>query len=89
MDENNVLDAQKAFTSISLFNVLRFPMAMLPLVLSSMVQVSPQEDHLIPLSEPAHGAQMCDGPGPWTPRDQCRGFFWQWGGIGLACVTQA
>uniref|UniRef100_A0A8C9LB07 Uncharacterized protein n=1 Tax=Pavo cristatus TaxID=9049 RepID=A0A8C9LB07_PAVCR len=51
VDENNVLDAQKAFTSISLFNVLRFPMAMLPLVLSSMVQVSPQEDCLICLSE--------------------------------------
>uniref|UniRef100_A0A8B9BLS7 ATP binding cassette subfamily C member 2 n=1 Tax=Anser brachyrhynchus TaxID=132585 RepID=A0A8B9BLS7_9AVES len=40
VDENNVLDAQKAFTAISLFNVLRFPMAMLPLVLSSLVQVS-------------------------------------------------
>uniref|UniRef100_A0A8C3LI34 Uncharacterized protein n=1 Tax=Chrysolophus pictus TaxID=9089 RepID=A0A8C3LI34_CHRPC len=51
VDENNVLDAQKAFTSISLFNVLRFPMAMLPLVLSSIVQVSPQEDRLISLSE--------------------------------------
>ncbi|KAM6415688.1 ATP-binding cassette sub-family C member 2 [Rhynochetos jubatus] len=38
VDENNVLDAQKAFTAISLFNVLRFPMAMLPLVLSSLVQ---------------------------------------------------
>uniref|UniRef100_A0A8C9LAD4 Uncharacterized protein n=1 Tax=Pavo cristatus TaxID=9049 RepID=A0A8C9LAD4_PAVCR len=63
VDENNVLDAQKAFTSISLFNVLRFPMAMLPLVLSSMVQVSPQEDCLICLSEPAHGAQICNGPG--------------------------
>uniref|UniRef100_A0A8C8B882 Canalicular multispecific organic anion transporter 1 n=1 Tax=Otus sunia TaxID=257818 RepID=A0A8C8B882_9STRI len=40
VDENNILDAQKAFTAISLFNVLRFPMAMLPLVLSSLVQVS-------------------------------------------------
>ncbi|KFW01139.1 Canalicular multispecific organic anion transporter 1, partial [Eurypyga helias] len=38
VDENNVLDAQKAFTAISLFNVLRFPMGMLPLVLSSLVQ---------------------------------------------------
>ncbi|XP_008943924.1 PREDICTED: canalicular multispecific organic anion transporter 1 [Merops nubicus] len=38
VDENNVLDAQKAFTAISLFNVLRFPMAMLPMVLSSLVQ---------------------------------------------------
>uniref|UniRef100_G1KCJ5 ATP binding cassette subfamily C member 2 n=1 Tax=Anolis carolinensis TaxID=28377 RepID=G1KCJ5_ANOCA len=40
VDEDNVLDAQKAFTSISLFNVLRFPLAMLPMVLSSLVQVS-------------------------------------------------
>lgn len=40
VDETNVLDAQKAFTSISLFNVLRFPLTMLPLVLSSLVQVS-------------------------------------------------
>ncbi|XP_065495552.1 ATP-binding cassette sub-family C member 2 isoform X1 [Caloenas nicobarica] len=38
VDENNILDAQKAFTAISLFNVLRFPMAMLPMVLSSVVQ---------------------------------------------------
>ncbi|KFZ64856.1 Canalicular multispecific organic anion transporter 1, partial [Podiceps cristatus] len=40
VDENNILDAQKAFTAISLFNVLRFPMAMLPLVLSSLVQAN-------------------------------------------------
>ncbi|XP_069720119.1 ATP-binding cassette sub-family C member 2 [Phaenicophaeus curvirostris] len=40
VDENNILDAQKAFTSISLFNVLRFPMAMLPMVLSSLVQTN-------------------------------------------------
>lgn len=69
VDENNILDAQKAFTAISLFNVLRFPMAMLPLVLSSLVQVRPhigqgmQEDLMIPLLKPAQGAQVCDGPG--------------------------
>ncbi|XP_042313753.1 ATP-binding cassette sub-family C member 2 isoform X2 [Sceloporus undulatus] len=40
IDENNVLDAQKAFTSISLFNVLRFPLALLPMVLSALVQVN-------------------------------------------------
>lgn len=34
----NVLDAQRAFTSISLFNILRFPLAMLPMLISSMVQ---------------------------------------------------
>lgn len=39
VDENNVLDAEKAFVSLSLFNILRFPLNMLPQVISSMVQV--------------------------------------------------
>lgn len=39
-DEKNVLDAQKAFVSLALFNILRFPLNMLPMVISSMVQVS-------------------------------------------------
>ena len=39
VDSNNILDAQKAFTSITLFNILRFPMSMLPMVISSMLQV--------------------------------------------------
>uniref|UniRef100_A0A8C5NTU8 ABC-type glutathione-S-conjugate transporter n=1 Tax=Junco hyemalis TaxID=40217 RepID=A0A8C5NTU8_JUNHY len=41
VDENNILDAQKAFTAISLFNVLRFPMGTLPMVISALVQVRP------------------------------------------------
>ncbi|XP_063042992.1 multidrug resistance-associated protein 1 isoform X2 [Engraulis encrasicolus] len=40
VDENNVLDAQKAFVSLALFNILRFPLNMLPMVISSMVQAS-------------------------------------------------
>ncbi|KAF2975269.1 hypothetical protein EK904_009142 [Melospiza melodia maxima] len=40
VDENNILDAQKAFTAISLFNVLRFPMATLPMVISALVQTN-------------------------------------------------
>lgn len=40
IDKNNVLDAQKAFVSLALFNILRFPLNMLPMVISSMVQVS-------------------------------------------------
>lgn len=40
IDENNVLDAQKAFVSLALFNILRFPLNMLPMVISSIVQVS-------------------------------------------------
>ncbi|XP_072313058.1 ATP-binding cassette sub-family C member 3 isoform X4 [Eucyclogobius newberryi] len=39
-DENNVLDAERAFVSLSLFNILRFPLNMLPQVISSMVQAS-------------------------------------------------
>lgn len=39
VDSSNVLDAQKAFTSITLFNILRFPMSMLPMLISSMLQV--------------------------------------------------
>lgn len=39
VDKNNVLDAEKAFVSLSLFNILRFPLNMLPQVISSIVQV--------------------------------------------------
>ncbi|XP_055108074.2 ATP-binding cassette sub-family C member 2 [Symphalangus syndactylus] len=40
VDSNNILDAQKAFTSITLFNILRFPLSMLPMMISSMLQAS-------------------------------------------------
>ena len=39
VDENNILDAQKAFVSLALFNILRFPLNILPMVISSIVQV--------------------------------------------------
>ncbi|XP_063922484.1 multidrug resistance-associated protein 1 isoform X3 [Zophobas morio] len=38
VDENNVLDASKAFVSVSLFNILRFPLSMLPMMISNLVQ---------------------------------------------------
>ena len=38
-DEKNVLDAKKAFVSLSLFNVLRMPLAMLPGSISQVIQV--------------------------------------------------
>lgn len=38
IDENNILDAQTAFVALSLFNILRFPLAMLPMVIMMMVQ---------------------------------------------------
>ncbi|XP_010213933.1 PREDICTED: canalicular multispecific organic anion transporter 2 isoform X2 [Tinamus guttatus] len=40
VDEKNILDAEKAFVSLSLFNILRFPLSMLPQVISSIAQTS-------------------------------------------------
>jgi ATP-binding cassette, subfamily C (CFTR/MRP), member 1 len=38
--EENILDSQTAFVSLSLFNMLRFPLSMLPMMISSLVQAS-------------------------------------------------
>ena len=35
-----VLDAERAFVSLSLFNILRFPINMLPMMISYLVTVS-------------------------------------------------
>uniref|UniRef100_A0A671YDR5 ATP-binding cassette, sub-family C (CFTR/MRP), member 2 n=1 Tax=Sparus aurata TaxID=8175 RepID=A0A671YDR5_SPAAU len=40
VSSDNVLTAEKAFTSISLFNILRFPLAMLPMLIAAIVQTS-------------------------------------------------
>lgn len=40
IDEKNVLDSKTAFVSLSLFNILRFPLSMLPMMISNVVQVS-------------------------------------------------
>nr|XP_020463909.1 multidrug resistance-associated protein 1-like [Monopterus albus] len=40
INEHNVLDAEKAFVSLALFNILRFPLNVLPMVISSIVQAS-------------------------------------------------
>ena len=37
--DENVLDAEKAFVSLSLFNSLRQPMTMLPMTVSNLIQV--------------------------------------------------
>lgn len=42
---DNVLTPGKAFTSISLFNILRFPLSMLPMLISAMVQVRKPSQH--------------------------------------------
>ncbi|XP_031350249.1 multidrug resistance-associated protein 1 isoform X4 [Photinus pyralis] len=38
VDDSHVLDAKTAFVSLSLFNVLRFPLSMLPMMISNVVQ---------------------------------------------------
>lgn len=40
VDENNVLDAEKAFVSLSLFNILKLPLNLLPQLISGMTQTS-------------------------------------------------
>ncbi|XP_027736449.1 canalicular multispecific organic anion transporter 2 isoform X2 [Empidonax traillii] len=40
VDERNILDAEKAFVSLSLFNILKFPLNMLPQVISNIAQAS-------------------------------------------------
>uniref|UniRef100_A0A8D2ADU8 ABC-type glutathione-S-conjugate transporter n=1 Tax=Sus scrofa TaxID=9823 RepID=A0A8D2ADU8_PIG len=40
VDENNVLDAEKAFVSVSLFNILKIPLNMLPQLISNLAQTS-------------------------------------------------
>ncbi|KAF3708249.1 Canalicular multispecific organic anion transporter 1 [Channa argus] len=43
---DNVLTAEKAFTSISLFNILRFPLAMLPMLIAAIVQTAVSKKRL-------------------------------------------
>ncbi|XP_040290616.1 canalicular multispecific organic anion transporter 1-like [Bufo bufo] len=38
VDPKNILNAERAFTSISLYNILRFSLCMLPMLISRMVQ---------------------------------------------------
>ncbi|GFT34184.1 multidrug resistance-associated protein 1 [Nephila pilipes] len=40
VDENNHLDASTAFVSLSLFNILRFPLTMLPHLITTMILTS-------------------------------------------------
>lgn len=40
IDEKNVLRPDTAFASLALFNILRFPLSMLPMLISNLVQVS-------------------------------------------------
>ncbi|CAL8256487.1 unnamed protein product [Lota lota] len=46
VSSNNVLNAEKAFTAISLFNILRFPLTMLPMLIAIMVQTAVSKKRL-------------------------------------------
>uniref|UniRef100_A0A7N8XKB9 ATP-binding cassette, sub-family C (CFTR/MRP), member 2 n=1 Tax=Mastacembelus armatus TaxID=205130 RepID=A0A7N8XKB9_9TELE len=46
VSSENVLTAEKAFTSISLFNILRFPLAMLPMLIAAIVQTTVSKKRL-------------------------------------------
>ncbi|XP_041645026.1 canalicular multispecific organic anion transporter 1 [Cheilinus undulatus] len=46
VSSDNVLTAEKAFTSISLFNILRFPLAMLPMLIAAIVQTTVSKKRL-------------------------------------------
>uniref|UniRef100_A0A669ERU9 Canalicular multispecific organic anion transporter 1 n=1 Tax=Oreochromis niloticus TaxID=8128 RepID=A0A669ERU9_ORENI len=46
VSKDNVLTAEKAFTSISLFNILRSPLAMLPMLIASIVQTAVSKKRL-------------------------------------------
>uniref|UniRef100_A0A8C0R6T9 Multidrug resistance-associated protein 1 n=1 Tax=Canis lupus dingo TaxID=286419 RepID=A0A8C0R6T9_CANLU len=74
VDKNNILDAQKAFVSLALFNILRFPLNILPMVISSIVHNSicgkaePERGNLPPASVHAgcirpRWAATCSGEG--------------------------
>jgi hypothetical protein len=39
IDDNNVLDAKKAFVSLTLFNIMKMPLAILPQIITNIVQV--------------------------------------------------
>ena len=39
-DPDNQLTAQRAFVALSLFNILRFPLSMLPMLIPNFIQVS-------------------------------------------------
>ncbi|XP_035998439.1 canalicular multispecific organic anion transporter 2 isoform X2 [Fundulus heteroclitus] len=85
VDENNVLDAERAFVSLSLFNILRFPLNMLPQVISSLVQASVSlkriqnflsHDELDPTSvdrkntSSAFAVSVVNGKFTWAKEDQ-------------------
>lgn len=50
-DSENVLDSEKAFVSLSLFNILRFPLSMLPMMIMNSVIFSLKLVHCVKHNE--------------------------------------
>ncbi|KAM9364701.1 ATP-binding cassette sub-family C member 2 [Pholidichthys leucotaenia] len=84
VSSDNILTAEKAFTSISLFNILRFPLAMLPMLLASIVQTAVSKKRLekflggedIDSDTVRHdpsfntAVSVCDGSFAWGKNDE-------------------
>uniref|UniRef100_A0A4W5LCT3 ABC-type glutathione-S-conjugate transporter n=1 Tax=Hucho hucho TaxID=62062 RepID=A0A4W5LCT3_9TELE len=60
VDKNNILDAEKAFVSLSLFNILRFPLNMLPQVISIIAFPSVTPSVFASLVMLCHGSCFCN-----------------------------
>ncbi|XP_076017009.1 ATP-binding cassette sub-family C member 2 [Genypterus blacodes] len=79
VSSDNILNAEKAFTAIALFNILRFPMAMLPMLIAAMVQTTVSRKRLekflgsedLDMGIVRHGSNfntaisVCDGSFAW------------------------
>ena len=74
-DRNNRLTAEKAFVALSLFNILRFPLAMLPFVISNIVEASVSVRRLAKfLKNPELDPANVDySPNPPRDGEQCCG----------------
>src|SRR2546421_2636976 len=77
LDERNVLDAEKAFVSLTYFNILRFPLVMLPNLASSIVMTwvsikrlnkylnAPQLDEYVEYAPDGPAVDIGDGCFSW------------------------
>ncbi|XP_069839782.1 multidrug resistance-associated protein 1-like isoform X2 [Dendropsophus ebraccatus] len=84
LDENNILDAQKAFVTIMLLNILRIPLRMFPMAITLIVQSTVSlrrlakffsEEELEPNVEALDSTSrndivVCDGTFTWSSTDE-------------------
>ncbi|XP_063348284.1 ATP-binding cassette sub-family C member 2-like [Pelmatolapia mariae] len=77
VSNDNVLTAERAFTSISLFNILRAPLAMLPMLIASIVQTAVSKTRLEKFlaGEDIDSDIVCQDPSFNTAVSVCDGSF--------------